>query len=53
MSREWGVKWEALSPAFPEDIHLKQSREVAEAALEGSAFPGVVVCREVTEWVAA
>lgn len=50
MTREWGVKWEALSPAFPEEVHRKSSREGAEHALQSSAFPGVVVYREVSEW---
>lgn len=49
MTKEWGVKWEAIG-AFREEVHAKKSREVAEETLERSAFPGVVVCREVTDW---
>ena len=50
MSMEWGVKWEALSPAFPEEVHPKKSREEAADALKSSVFPGAIVGREVSEW---
>jgi hypothetical protein len=53
MNQEWGVKWEALSPALPEEVHIKKSKDEAESALTGSAFPGIVVCRDVTDWRAA
>ena len=50
VTAQWGVKWEALSPDFPEEIHLKPSRQSAEESLRSSMFPGVLVSREVSEW---
>lgn len=51
-AEEWGVRWEAAGP-FPEEVHAKPSKESAEKSIAGSAFPGVVVRRTVTEWEAA
>jgi len=52
VTEEWGVRWEAIG-AFPEEVHPKPSKAAAMNALGSSAFPGVVVRREVTEWEAA
>lgn len=50
MTYEYAVKWDAIGPGWPEDIHLKESCAMAESAIASSAFPGVVVRRTVTEW---
>lgn len=47
---EYGVKWESLGEMFPEEIHPKPSREIAERAVADSVFPGAVIRRTVTEW---
>lgn len=47
---QWAVKWEPLSEAYPERIDVKATEEAAREAIAGSAFPGVVVSREVSPW---
>lgn len=48
---EWGVRWDRLSDAYPERTDRKDSRELAQAALDKSFATGSVVLRVSGVWV--
>lgn len=47
---QWAVQWDAVGPAWPQEVHLKESHEDAASSIAKSAFPGHIVKRTVTDW---